>query len=373
MDILTLEDLEKQVNNTTVLTPEKEANSTEEVEVEKKQTVSKSTVEDVKNTTSEPVSLVENQVEETTSETTNASASEEGEDDAAFIEWAKMVYESEGYEEPFSEEEFRKRYGSGENKKIDSKTLVAFNNDLVASRSKPQFASKEAEEFNNYILQGGDPKYIAKVIQEYNEYTDVTNEEIETNPYVTENIVWNYYLEKYPGKSEEFIQNKINTLKDKELLIEEAKEGIEFLRDHSAKKIEEHVAQENAKKKAEEERIASYWNDQQTRIKNASTLAGVNLDERTKENFLKWHFSNGLINAMKDPEKALEIAFITWMGGAKGLEKTVNSKVTNEFHNKLKKYQDQKTQTKNSEPVKANKEIDHIDMVLNSTTRYQKI
>jgi len=48
MDILTLEDLEKQVNNTTVLTPEKEANSTEEVEVEKKQTVSKSTVEDVK-------------------------------------------------------------------------------------------------------------------------------------------------------------------------------------------------------------------------------------------------------------------------------------------------------------------------------------
>ena len=370
MSIITLEDLEKQVNGTDVASLEKEVVQDPIEQTDNKKILPKDSLKNTEPGPEAQQEILETPVAETSEVSSNTPSDD---DDAAFVAWAKMLYENEGYEEPFNEEEFRKKYGAGEGKKVDSKTLLSFNNDLIASKSKPQFASEEAERFNNYIAQGGNPKYIAKAIDELNEYNDVTSEELETNPYITENVVWNYYLEKYPGKTEEFIQNKINTLKEKELLIDEAKEAIEFLREHSAKKIEEHISSEKAKKQAEEQRVAAYWNDQQARITNASTLAGVQLDERTKQNFLKWHFSNGLINTMKNPEQALELAFIAWMGGAKGLEKTVNSKVTSDFKEKINKYKDSKTQVKSAEPVDIKKETDHLDMILNSTTRYKKI
>jgi hypothetical protein len=212
--------------------------------------------------------------------------------------------------------------------------------DIVVENSKPQYANKIVEDFDNYVKNGGNPKDFLKVV-ENNTLPDLDLSNEQHQAYIV------YQNLKLTTKwSDDKIKRYITTLAKENELENEAKESYE-----TVKKIYEEEKQklfELQKLEAEKEALERYQymeNAKNFILNSTADTLGVDMTKAEKQNFLRFLFekdNDGLTRyekkLMSYENADLKIAAFIFKGLLDGkLDKIAKKQVIDELEEKLKK------------------------------------
>lgn len=212
--------------------------------------------------------------------------------------------------------------------------LVQYFRDVIEENSKPEYASKEMEDLDNYVRNGGDLKKYLKIDAEL----DITDIDIEDE--VNQKAVLKEFL-KEKGYSDKQITKKLDKYEDAGILEDEAQDALEALRDiREQKKAQLLVNQEKAAREAYKQQ-QDYFNSVVAELKGMQDIRGIKVPEKDKRLLLEYIFradADGKTQYQKDWSKSvrnlLESAYFTMKGDT--LLKSAKIEGSNEAINKFK-------------------------------------
>lgn len=266
----------------------------------------------------------EGSTENTSSETTDYDLKEAEPEVAAFLQ--ERLYEKLGW-----------AFEEGEEKLQSIDAVVDYMQSLVEENSKPEFASSEIEELNNFVADGGNVKNYFET--KYAGNFDIESADIE-DPLVQARVIKELYKEQ--GHTEDKIKKRLERLEDTGMLEEEARDSKEILvemREKKAKKLL--VEQQNLQKEAEKQQQKLY-EDVANSIRSTKEILGVPISQIEKEKLIKDIFipgQDGRTNYQRKYQSSIDnlikSAFFTMYEDK--LAQKVNTKATSEAATSLKK------------------------------------
>ncbi len=212
--------------------------------------------------------------------------------------------------------------------------LVQYFRDVIEENSKPEYASKEMEDLDNYVRNGGDLRKYLQIDAEL-DLTDVDMDE-ESN----QKLVLKEFL-KEKGYNATQITKKISKYEDAGILEDEAEDALEALKDIKENKKRELLDyQEKAAKQAQKQQ-QDYFNSVVAELKDMQDVRGIKIPEKDKRQLLEYIFradANGMTQYQKDWSKSvrnlLESAYFTMKGDT--LLKTAKIEGSNNAISKFK-------------------------------------
>jgi len=176
--------------------------------------------------------------------------------------------------------------------------VLELMSEIIAENSKPTYASKEVEEYDEYVRNGGDLRTFYKEM--YSGRLDLESLDLEKE-YDQRAVIRENLLNQ--GYKEERIKRMITRYEEAETLKEEAEDALELLKDFNQKKQESLLAEqkkvaENARKQQQK-----FYDDVIATIKTVSNFRGIPISEKEKRELLQYVFvpdEDGLTKYQKD-------------------------------------------------------------------------
>lgn len=193
--------------------------------------------------------------------------------------------------------------------------LADYFRGVIEDNSVPTYANDEVKALDEFVRNGGN-------INDYFTITsdiDFDNFDIE-NESNQELIVKEFLAEK--GFTNEQIQKKIIKYKDADLLVDEAEDALNAMRDIKVEKQKQLLEDQKNQHDAEVAKQQAFFNDVIANVKTLDNVRGVKVPEKDREMLAKYIFkkdANGLSQYQKDYAKdsvknLLESAYFTMKG-----------------------------------------------------------
>lgn len=153
--------------------------------------------------------------------------------------------------------------------------LVEFMQATVEESSKPEYASEEVEQLDNFVKQGGNLRDYLTIDAELD--LDDIDIEDETNQKL---VVKELLKEK--GFSAKQIEKKLTKYEDAGLLEDEAEDAIEDLKEIRQQKKEQLLTEQKRQYAAYMQRQQQFYESVVGEIKNLKNIRGINVPEKDK-------------------------------------------------------------------------------------------
>ncbi len=172
-------------------------------------------------------------------------------------------------------EKFDWDFEEDENKPKTFDELVEFMQATVEESSKPEYASEEVEQLDNFVKQGGNLRDYLTIDAELD--LDDIDIEDETNQKL---VVKELLKEK--GFSVKQIEKKLTKYEDAGLLEDEAEDAIEDLKEIRQQKKEQLLTEQKRQYDAYMQRQQQFYESVVGEIKNLKNIRGINVPEKDK-------------------------------------------------------------------------------------------
>lgn len=224
--------------------------------------------------------------------------------------------------------------------------LVDYFQQVIEENSVPQYASKEVEDLDNFIRNGGNLKDYLSIDAEL----DLDNINIEDDENLQKTVLKQFMKEK--GFSNEQITKKLNKYEDAGLLEDEAEDALEALKTIKEQKKQQLLDDQQKQAERAKKRQQEYFNRVVEEIKNMDNVRGIKIPEKDKRILLEYIFkpdANGLTKFQKDWSKSvrnlLESAYFTMKGDAllSAAKIEGSNKAIDKFKNSLNNSNSKKT------------------------------
>lgn len=153
--------------------------------------------------------------------------------------------------------------------------LVEFMQAAVEESSKPEYASEEIEQLDNFVKQGGNLRDYLTIDAEL----DLDNIDIEDE--TNQKLVVKELL-KEKGFSAKQIEKKLTKYEDAGLLEDEAEDAIEDLKEIRQQKKEQLLTEQKRQHDAYMQRQQQFYESVVDEIKNLKNIRGINVPEKDK-------------------------------------------------------------------------------------------
>lgn len=181
--------------------------------------------------------------------------------------------------------------------------LIEYFKEVIEENSTPQYASKEVEELDKFVHNGGNLKDYFSIDAEI----DLDNIEIEDDE-VNQKLVIKEFL-KEKGFTQKQIEKKLSKYEDAGLLEDEATDALEALRDIKTARKEELLAKQEKSAREAEKQQREFFNNVVTEIKSMDSIYGIEVPEKDKRALLEYIFkpdANGVTRYQRDYAKSLK-------------------------------------------------------------------
>lgn len=217
--------------------------------------------------------------------------------------------------------------------------LINYFSQIIEEQSKPEYASDEMEQLDNFVKQGGDlAKYLTIETQLNFDNIDLDNED-------NQKLVVKQLL-RAKGFSEKKIEKQIERYYDAGLLEDEAHDALEDLKEIKEQQKQQLLAEQEKAYKAYQQRQLQFYNNVVDEIKNLNNIRGIAIPEKDKRVLIDYILkpdSDGKTKYQKDYAKGgvknlIESAYFT-MNADKLIEaakREGNNSAINKFKNSLK-------------------------------------
>lgn len=213
--------------------------------------------------------------------------------------------------------------------------LIDYFQQVIEENSVPQYASKEVEDLDNFVRNGGNIRDYLQIdaeidLDEINIVDDEGNQKL---------VLKEFLKEK--GFNSKQIEKKLNKYEDAGLLEDEAEDALEALKEIRANKKQQLLAEQQkaAQKRLQDQR--RYFDAVVNEIKGLDNIRGIKVPEKEKQSLLEYIFkpdSDGLTKFNKDWSKSvrnlIETAYFVKNGDA--LIKAAKTEGSNNAINKFK-------------------------------------
>jgi len=222
--------------------------------------------------------------------------------------------------------------------------LVNFVETLAKSKAEEtnDFANDEVKQINDLVRQGGSLETYLRT--KYEKPFDVNNISLDSDDDLLRAAT--FYYKSTTKMSPERISKQVKLLKDsgelKDFVETEAVPGInEFSKEREEQYKQRVKAEADQKKQANAQRISAA----KEKILSKKTLAGVNLNEDTKQEFIEFLYGgengteSGYVKLLKEnPEIELDMLYVAFQNRSnpKGLAQKIESNLVSRFKKNLK-------------------------------------
>lgn len=190
--------------------------------------------------------------------------------------------------------------------------LVEFMQATVEESSKPEYASEEIEQLDNFVKQGGDIKKYFTIDAEL-DLDDIDMEDENNQKLVVKELL------KEKGFSTKQIEKKLTKYEDAGLLEDEAEDAIEDLKEIRQQKKEQLLAEQKKQYQQQLERQQQFYEGVVSEIKSLKNIRGINIPEKDKRTLIDYILkpdSDGRTKYQKDYAKGgiknlIESAYFT--------------------------------------------------------------
>jgi hypothetical protein len=225
----------------------------------------------------------------------------------------------------------------------DEESLAAFIRDAVKENSKPEFASDEVREFNDFVANGGDPRlFIDKMYGQ----TDYESVKLEDNEAAQKEVLRDFLIAEYPNRDANWIEAKIERYENSGVLAEEANDALSTL---VLKQEGEKDSLAERQRLANEERLADYnrqITELEDNINKQDVILGKPLTKTDKKNLFDFatkrdkYGKTGFERASESaPNAALKILFLAYNNFDEGaITKVAKTKAKSELKKNLTRY-----------------------------------
>ena len=159
--------------------------------------------------------------------------------------------------------------------------LIEYFQNLIEEESKPEYSSKEIEELDNFVKQGGNLRDYLKVDAEL----DLDNFDIEDEG--NQKIIVRELL-KEKGFSNKQIEKKISKYEDAGLLEDEAEDALEDLKEIRQQKKEQLLADQKKSYEQYKEQQQQFYNNVVSEIKGLKNIRGIAIPEKDKRDLIEY-------------------------------------------------------------------------------------
>jgi len=281
---------------------------------------------------------VEAEVETPKVETTPAQNQEEDveteEEQVSFKPLAKLFFEKSGgdFKDEFLQEDSMEGF-------------VELLKDIVKENSTPNFANKEAEDFNEYLAKGGDPKTFFNV---YYNSQDMDYESLDLSKMANQKMV----LENYYKETTKFSQDKINKLIQSSIANDEIEDDVKEAIETLKVKSEENKKQLIESQKQQQEREAKEYQAQRQQeirfIESASVKElGFDIPKQEREQLVSFVYGVNQKTGKtayqeffeKDPNASIRLAYLAMKNilSEESMIKQTKGKVIKEIESSVNK------------------------------------
>ena len=181
--------------------------------------------------------------------------------------------------------------------------LIEYFKEVIEENSTPQYASKEVEELDKFVHNGGNLKDYFSIDAEI----DLDNIEIEDDETNQKLVIKEFLKEK--GFTQKQIEKKLSKYEDAGLLEDEATDALEALRDIKTARKEELLAKQEKSAREAEKQQREFFNNVVTEIKSMDSIYGIDVPEKDKRVLLEYIFkpdANGVTRYQRDYAKSLK-------------------------------------------------------------------
>jgi len=275
----------------------------------------------------------------------------------------ELIHEENGWD--FDEEKFKG--------KDSVEDLMEFVGDVIEQNSKPEFASDQVAEFNEFVAKHGADKAADFLAVSYGttnyETVDLTNED-------NQKTVYGDYLRSTTKFSEAKITKEINKLVDLDELSSEMDEAKDYLIEEVKTNKEAYVKEQEEAKEANASNLTKYLGEQKERIDSSKEIAGFELNDKDKAGLYKFAFEsdrNGKTGYQKmkeaDKDLDLKLLLLAYKGVDKNkIAKTATTATVRQLKKNLSRFKDNKagggTGVANPKKDNPNADINYNDFIL---------
>lgn len=181
--------------------------------------------------------------------------------------------------------------------------LIEYFKEVIEENSTPQYASKEVEELDKFVHNGGNLKDYFSIDAEI----DLDNIEIEDDEANQKLVIKEFLKEK--GFTQKQIEKKLSKYEDAGLLEDEATDALEALRDIKTARKEELLAKQEKSAREAENQQREFFNNVVSEIKSMDSIYGIEVPEKDKRALLEYIFkpdANGVTRYQRDYAKSLK-------------------------------------------------------------------
>lgn len=226
--------------------------------------------------------------------------------------------------------------------------IVNFINDTVESNSKPVYASKEIENLNNYVQNGGNIESYLNSRYEGN----VDIDKLDLYDSSNQTLVLREFF-KEQGISSDKIESRIQRYDDTGILEDEAREAYEILKKTRKEKSEQLLTNQQKQREEALKQQQDFYNNVASTIDKMQNVMGIPMTSAEKKQLTDYIFkplSDGKTAYQKEYESSVdnlvESAFFTMK--KKALINKMNKKASSEAARALKEKLQGKTKRGNN-------------------------
>lgn len=177
-------------------------------------------------------------------------------------------------------------FADDEEKPKTIESLIDYFQQMIEEESKPQYSSKEIEDLDNFVKQGGKLQDYLQIDAEID--LDSINIEDES---AQKAVVRALLKEK--GFSSKQIEKKITKYEDAGLLEDEAEDAIEDLKEIKELKKKQLLEQQEKAYKQYQANQQNFYNNVVAEIKNLKNIRGISIPEKDKRELIDYIFKPG--------------------------------------------------------------------------------
>ena len=177
-------------------------------------------------------------------------------------------------------------FADDEEKPKTIESLIDYFQQMIEEESKPQYSSKEVEDLDNFVKQGGKLQDYLQIDAEID--LDSINIEDES---AQKAVVRALLKEK--GFSSKQIEKKITKYEDAGLLEDEAEDAIEDLKEIKELKKKQLLEQQEKAYKQYQANQQNFYNNVVAEIKNLKNIRGISIPEKDKRELIDYIFKPG--------------------------------------------------------------------------------
>lgn len=215
-----------------------------------------------------------------------------------------------------------------EEKPKSIKDLVNYMENIIDENSKPKYASKDIEELDDYVKNGGDIKsYFDSIMNSELDLDNVDLEDTTTQTRVVRELL------TAKGYNRERINKMIHRYEDAGTLEDEANDAIEELKEFKEQQKQELLDKQKSEYASNLKAQQEFYKTVEKTVNEIDSIKGIPISKREKQALLDYVFRvepDGTTRYQKDymssHRNLIESAFFTMKG--ENLTKTIEQKAT---------------------------------------------